>query len=362
MRGVGYAVLLTVLMLTFTGGLWAQQDVVKARADYDRIAKQAEEIVKKMKDPNITQEEWNKQKQELDKCNQELIRLQRIIESDQATNKKIKEALDLYNAGKNAYDAGRYADALVKLKEAITKATGINTKTSDNIIVNAYFYIAYCFLRQNKPADMIEPLNLALKINPNSYNAINLLAQSYDAQGRPELAIEQYKKSIGINNTKDNISAYTNLATIYYQKQKDYKNAIDISINAFTIDPKNYKSIYLIGRSYFDTKDFPNARNALEKAVELDSTKWESHHFLSQSYNLLGKYEDAMREAQKVLKLHPQKNPKYGGALIEIGRAYKGLGDKLKALESFTEAKKDPDPDIVKLADWEIKNLQKGDK
>jgi tetratricopeptide (TPR) repeat protein len=361
MRGVGAAVLLTVLMLTFTGGLWAQQDVVKAKADYARTAKQAEEIVKKMKDPNITQEEWNKLKQELDKCNQDLIRLQGIIESDQATNKKIKEALDLYNAGKNAYDAGRYADALVKLKEAVTKATGINTPTSDDISVRAYFYIAYCFYKQNKPVDMIEPLNLALKIKPNFYNAINLLAQSYDAQRRPELAIEQYQKSIGINNTKDNMSAYTNLATIYYQ-QKDYKNAIDISMNAFAIDPKNYKPIYLIGRSYFETKDFPNAKNALEKAIELDSTKWESHHYLSQSYNLLGKYEDAMREAQKVLKLHPQKNPRYGGALIEIGRAYKGLGDKLKALEYFTEAKKDPDPAIVQLADWEIKNLQKGDK
>lgn len=96
------------------------------------------------------------------------------------------------------------------LTEGTRKAIKIYEQKRKN---NPYIYsfsersfnrLGYQFIRERKIKDAVEIFKLIVKKYPNSANAYDSLAEAYQLNGKKELAIKNYKKSLELNPKNEN--------------------------------------------------------------------------------------------------------------------------------------------------------------
>lgn len=334
-------IIVLAAVISFSGILLAQ-DIEKAKADYERLVAELLEIDKQMQALTAGQQgQYEKLKAQYDEIVAEIERLKKILQGDQETQRKIGEVVKLYNDGAINVRIGRYIDALDKFNEAISKGEALNNPLTNNAIKRSYFGIAtvYSSSSQKKYAEMIEPLENAISVDPNYFQAYNLMAKSYEGQGKLDSAIESYTKSIEINDTPENYLAHHNMGVVYF-KMTEHAKAKEKFLHAIELNPQYYKSFNYLGRSYFELKEYGNARQALEMSIKLNTAFWEHYYYIAQVYNKTKQYKEAVEAANTCMKYHTRKT-NFGGALIERGIAYEFLDRNDLALEDYQTAAKD---------------------
>ena len=331
-------IIVLAVVISFSGTLLAQ-DIEKAKADYDRLVKEINEIFKKMSELKAGQEEEYKKLEALyNEKNAELEAVTKILQGNQEMQRKISEVVQLYDDGKTSIDVKRYNDALRQFNEAITKGKVLDNPLVYNVLRLCYAGIASVFYNQRKFAEMIEPLQKAIEIDPDYHRAYNMMGMSYTQQGKFDSAVASYIKSIEINDTPVNYTAHHNLGTVYFN-MKDFNKAKNEFLIAVDRNPQSYKSFTYLGRDYLELKDYPNAQGALERSVLLNNTNFEHYYYLSQVYNKIGEYNKAIEAANNSMKYDAQKKT-FGGALIERGNAHEYLNKNALAIRDYQEAAK----------------------
>ena len=356
-RIVTLSVIIALAVLSAFSEVLRAQDNANVSAEYKVLLENIEDLRRQLQKANEDRdtELYNKLIKEWEPLQKEKTRLEEIMSQNVKTKQKISEVNRIYNDGLNAYKIQRYSDALGKFSEAIAKGEELENPLVYDAVMKSYFGIGNVYLKQKNYSAMIEPLQMAIEINPNYYGAYNLIARSYERQGRMNDAIANYKKSVETNNSKENFTAHFNMGVVYLNK-KDYKNARKEFLHSIERNPSHARSFLYLGRAYFQLKDNKNAEAAFVQSIQLSEKLWQPHYFLTQVFYKIGKYKEVIRSANNTMKYHPNKTG-FGGALVERGRAHVKLGNNAKALEDFNAAAKDRR--YRKNAEYEIEILTK---
>jgi Flp pilus assembly protein TadD len=237
-------------------------------------------------------------------------------------------------------------------------------------------HLAQLYLSQKLPADAEKRFRAALELQPNLPAALLGLAQSLDAQKKPEAteAFQNYLKT-----QPDSPAAKENLARFLIAKnQFDEAEALlgtpqpnvtptldslqlraDIEIGqkkwdaaaatlkqAVALAPQDAKMHGGLGRVYLQLRDFKNAELELKNAIRLDNANIAYWKDLSTTYYLAGNYAGTLAVLDIIAKVEA---PTAGTWFIRA-LCYDKLQQTQPALDAyqkFLELDQDKNPDQV---------------
>lgn len=342
-------VLCFAVVLFLFNGITSAQDINQLKTQYDQLLKELSDLRTAMGKMNGDEYEAN-----LKIFNEKLAekdRIKAILEGDLETKKKITAVKKLIKDGNTAQKLRRNSEALAKYDLAIVDAKALNNPLVNDPIRKAYSNKASIYKTQKNWSKMKESIEEALKIDQNVATAHYMLAQAHAMLGDIAGSEASYIRTTELAPKMH--TAFYNLGATIYFRQKNYDKAIEAFMGAINAKPDYDKAYNMLGRSYFEKKDYRSSEMALQKAIELNDKDYQRHYYLCKSYNKMSKFFDAITEGNNTLKYKKG----FGGAYIEIGLAYKALGEKAKALNSFEKAMKDPK--FKDLAEWNIKYYDK---
>lgn len=149
----------------------------------------------------------------------------------------------------------------------LEKYTGIKNFTRYAVALLLTFYTVRTAIRTQ---DLLSTSNLwhaTQKVSPYSFRVYNNLGDVYAKEGKYDLAIENFKKSIMLDPSF--ADAVHNLGYVYLQIG-DYDNAWYYLSESYKMNPRLYGATYKLGVIAFYRKDFNTAKQMWEKTLELN--------------------------------------------------------------------------------------------
>ena len=200
-----------------------------------------------------------------------------------------------FQVGISYFSQGEYDKAIIEFEKSIEL---------DPNHTESYYYLGQCYLQKA----IIE------------YNKKNMLKfysfcrKSYEIS---EKVIPQYEQIIKDN--PEDLNSYLKLGNIYEIRSmvplnNEYDKALEYYLKALALDlvlDKKNTNIYLylntrVGTIYFQKKDYLQAVEYLERAAERSPQNAEVIYYLGLSYAKIGEKEKALTSFTKVLELAPQ--------------------------------------------------------
>jgi tetratricopeptide (TPR) repeat protein len=145
-------------------------------------------------------------------------------------------------------------------------------------------------------------LQMMLKDNSDSIEAMSTLAILLQISGRPEESSTLYQRILKLD--PDNIISMNNLAWIMSEVQGKHQEALDLAQRGLKIAPNYYDLIDTRGVIYYR----------------------------------LGEFDKAIRDFTECIKLYPDITPSSIGTRFYLARAFAKLGQKGKAIQYLKEA------------------------
>jgi len=149
----------------------------------------------------------------------------------------------------------------------LEKYTGIKYFSRYAVALLLTFYTVRTAIRTQ---DLLNTSNLwhaTQKVSPYSFRVYNNLGDVYAKEGKYDLAIENFKKSIALDPSF--ADAVHNLGFVYLQKG-DYDNAWHYLYESYKMNPRLYGATYKLGVIAFYKKDYATAKEMWEKTLELN--------------------------------------------------------------------------------------------
>lgn len=142
-------------------------------------------------------------------------------------------------------------------------------------------------------------LEMVLDSNPNCTEAMMLLATLLQISGRSERSAQLYERIL--ERDPNNVVAINNLAWLLCEYQHKYQKALELAEQGLAIAP-NYADL-------------------------IDTHAVACHR--------LGRFNDAVKELTRCLKLYPSRAPATAASHFHLGRALAKLGRKNQAIEKL---------------------------
>ncbi len=350
---------LLVSVFVFSSIVIAQSAQTQER--YQQVANQIKDLIAKMGEASASNDidAYNKHKEEHDKLMSEFQTLTEALKGDAETVRKINEVKGLFNDGKSAYRISRYNDAISKYNEAVQKGLALGNPLVNDPVYESYVGLALVYNKQKDYTKMKEACTRAVDMDPNTAKGFYYLGISEEKVGNFPNAERAYAKAAELASGANKKTFKYQLGILYLDKMKNFSQAAQTFYSIIEIDPayKNGKTFTYLGRAYLEAKQAENAVNAFQQAVQINGRDWQPHFYMAQIHNSKREFQQAVTSANEGLK-YSRKN--HGGLLIERGLGYKGLGQKVKALDDFNLAKNDRQ--YRKLAEHHILVLKEFDK
>ena len=160
------------------------------------------------------------------------------------------------------------------------------------------------------------------------------LASAYEAVGKPDLAIKEYKSALRL---KASPKIYLNLGNIYC-KLNQYDDAASSYQKALHLDPNEVELYNNLGFALEKKGEIQEAVTFYEKAIQKDSRYYFPYINLGALYRSTGKYELARECYQKALQIKPDCLE----ALLNLGILYdlylSSPGDAIKNYQHYCQA------------------------
>jgi tetratricopeptide (TPR) repeat protein len=198
-------------------------------------------------------------------------------------------------AGISYFGQGEYDKAISEFEKSIEL---------DEDHTDSYYYLGQCYLQKG-----ILEYN-----NKHILKAYSFYRKSYEIS---EKVIPQYEKMIKDN--PEDLNSYLRLGYIYEIRSiiplnNEYDKALEYYLKALALDivsENKNTNIYLylntrVGTIYFQKKDYLQAIEYLERAAEMSPQSAEVIYYLGMSYDKIGEKEKALTSFTKVLELAPQ--------------------------------------------------------
>ncbi|MCM8800915.1 MAG: tetratricopeptide repeat protein [Candidatus Omnitrophica bacterium] len=225
-------------------------------------------------------------------------------------------------------------DNLNQLDRAIQEYKKALSLDYNNSIIHLGLGCSY--IKMDKIPQAIKELNLAVKFNPEAVEPHAILALVYLAEGKPELATQEYE--IALKNASllqpKNIEIYKNLGAVYL-RQKKFKEAQDIYRLILELTPQDAQIHLYMAVIYDELKDKDNVEKELKKAIELNPDYHEAMNYLGYLYVEENKN---LEEAEIMIKKALELDPSNGAYIDSLGWLYFKQGRLEEALEELEKA------------------------
>jgi len=179
--------------------------------------------------------------------------------------------------------------------------------------------------------DAIISLESALKVQPESADALRELANTYGVAGRQDEAEASFKRLIRLR--PDDWSAYKDLGVFYNSLGRideavaNFKRVVDLT-------PDNYVAYRNLGGLYLKLKDYPKAEEALRKSLSLQPTD-AGYSNLAILYYLQGRHVEAAENFRKAIERNSSNGIWWGN----LGDAYRQIpGKESESKEAWRRA------------------------
>jgi adenylate cyclase len=231
-----------------------------------------------------------------------------------------------------------------KLKENLTGAQRPAIKSSvKNIAAYTHYLKGLHFKNKITPADTrkaIECFKQAIAIEPAYAEAHAMVAQCYCSLGTmgqmiPHTAFEighQYAdKALELDVTIAEGHIAKAMAYLYYEWK--WQQAYDALQKAIELNPSRVEAYDLLGFYYIAHNEKPQAVKVLEQAEQIDPLSPTIIRSLGMMYMFSERFDDAIRQAEKLLEMNPEMR-----SAIELKAWAIGMnGDWQTALVLFEE-------------------------
>ncbi|GFM36994.1 tetratricopeptide repeat protein [Desulfovibrio psychrotolerans] len=154
---------------------------------------------------------------------------------------------------------------------------------------------------------------------------------SYAAQGRQELAFEQYSRAAALDPGLT--QARFRRGMVLLEKQLPAP-ALEEFTAVMEQNPDYAPGFAAAGKVYFMNGLYPEARKLFEKALVLDASLLEAYDHLGAIHNYNKEYQNALATFRNALEKHPDAVYLFNN----VGLAHSMLGQDAEAVEAFRKA------------------------
>jgi serine/threonine-protein kinase len=224
------------------------------------------------------------------------------------------------------YQSSKDMRFLAKARESCRRAIELNRQLSD-----VHLTMGLVQSTAGEHQDAIISLESALKVQPESTDAVRELANTYVAAGRPDEAEATFKRLIRLR--PDDWSAYKDLG-VFYNRMGRIEQALTNFKRVVDLTPDNYVGYRSMGGLYLKLRDYPNAESALKKSLSLQPSD-AAYSNLATLYYLQGRYVEASDNYRKTIEQNATNGIYWGN----LGDAYRWIpGRESESREAYRQA------------------------
>jgi serine/threonine-protein kinase len=236
----------------------------------------------------------------------------------------------LVTSGMIFNESGRYEEAAAEFEKAIEK---------DRFNFDAYNGLALSYQHLNLNDRAEETYRKSISIKPSFWVGYNKLGIFFYSRGNYDEALVQFKKVVEL--TPDNTFGLNNAGAVYMSLEK-WPEAVSTFKHIIALKP-SYSAYSNLGSIYFfHEQNYKEAARMYEEALKLDSTNYLLWGNVAAAYYQIPEkktestyyFKNAISLGGKEL----QKNPRDAEVLSSLSSFYSMLGDKNKAVENITRA------------------------
>jgi tetratricopeptide (TPR) repeat protein len=198
----------------------------------------------------------------------------------------------------------RYAETHAGLVQALALLKETATEFPEDPDTHEYYGIV--LRRADRLEASVAELRAAQALRPGDPVIDFQLGKTFSEIGDDSLAEEYFLRAVSLAPFyKD---AYEYLAA-QYARQSRYNDALAAYVSAVKIDPTDSSLLLNLGITYGVLGMPTEAVAQLELAVRYDAANWKARYNLAVALAGVGRREDAERELETVLELHPDYEP-----------------------------------------------------
>jgi predicted O-linked N-acetylglucosamine transferase (SPINDLY family) len=199
-------------------------------------------------------------------------------------------------------------------------------------------------LAHHKNGDLEKAENLyreVLKINPNSFDALNLLGSIEGKKNNYEESLNLFDKAVSIN--PNNESIYNNRANVLISLGR-HNEALDNYNYAISLNPKYAEALNNRGSLYQKLDNPSKARQSFEQALSIEPQYFDALFNLAHTLNSVGNLNMALALIKKALSINPSSYYAHNvlGKLLfqkkEYQAAIKSYTDSIQVKEDYLDA------------------------
>jgi tetratricopeptide (TPR) repeat protein len=214
----------------------------------------------------------------------------------QVVSINLNSFLAYYYLGASLIAERRYAEAIDPLKIALDLQPDY---------IQAHLALGTAYLRLGDAAEARAEFLRILDVQPNYAAAHDGLGQLFESIGKDDLAEKQYRQALSINIAY--AGAYTHLGDLYLRKDR-VDEAIDLFLKSISVKPDFSKGYIRLGSAYAKLRLYDEAIAATRKSQSLTPHDPDPYVALARIYLDLGSYHRAESQIQAALSLahsHP---------------------------------------------------------
>lgn len=229
-----------------------------------------------------------------------------------------------YNLGVIAERQGKKEEAVQHYKRAVEKKPSLT---------QAYVNLAAIALNGGDEAGAIRLLEEVQQKYPEDGASRGLLAEIHKRRGDCIPALEMAKEAL--YREPKNLSAYKVMMACHLE-QRQLAMAKLVGLRALKIDENDPELYYTMGQVLLAEKEPAKAQAQFKLAIEKRPDYVPAHLELAKMALQQEDYQGAEESIRRIL----QSNGKNAEALVDLGIAYKGMGQYDKALAAYDDAQK----------------------
>lgn len=169
--------------------------------------------------------------------------------------------------------------------------------------------------------------SMAIELDPeHAASAYDNRAACYAGQQEFEKALSDMERALEL--APNNAEYYCHRGLLYHAQRDPARAQADYA-KALELDSTNAEIYETRGVTFLSQGDLEAALADFSRALELDPTRVNCYHRRGIIYLKQARYKDALDDFDRSLRLHPGDPWQY----LWIGHAYRGLGEKKKAVD-----------------------------